>query len=75
MFYEQKEQEWRKRFGMNLWKFIDKKGYSVQATAQMSGIAPTTISNWLTAYSTPTVYNLMKLADFLEVSIDELVRV
>lgn len=75
MFYDKKEQEWRERFGMNLWKFVDNKGYSIKDTAQMSGIAPTTISNWLTGYSTPTVYNLMKLADFLEVSIDELVRV
>ena len=41
--------------------------------AKVLGVKPTTIGRWEGGYHTPSIYDLSRLADFYDISLDELV--
>ncbi len=55
-------------------KFLRKeKGIGQDALAKELNISVKTVSHWETGYSQPSIEQLIRLADFFDVSIDELV--
>lgn len=52
----------------------DKKGVNDAAVAKATGIQPSTFSDWKSGRSNPKIEKLLKIAEFLGVSIDEFVR-
>ena len=50
----------------------DKKGLSDFAVSKRSGVSPATISDWKTGKSVPNITTLSKIADALDVGIDDL---
>ena len=61
-------------FLVNLDKLIDKQGISKNEFAKKVGIAPSTISSWYNkGYENISLKTLIKISDYFNVSIDELI--
>lgn len=61
-------------FLINLEKLIDKEGISKNEFAKKIGIAPSTISSWYNkGYENISLKTLIKLSDYFNISIDELI--
>ena len=45
--------------------------YKREYIQEYMGVSKTTLSNWVTGKTTPTVKDLFKLADLLKVKVDE----
>ena len=58
----------------NYMKLRDERNLSDYAVAQNTGIPRSTFTDWKTGRSAPKMDKLIKIADFLGVTIDELVR-
>lgn len=58
----------------NYTKLRDERNLSDYAVAKNTGIPQSTFTDWKTGRSAPKMEKLIKIADFLGVSIDELVR-
>ncbi len=55
-------------------KFLRKeKGIGQDALAKELNTSVKTVSHWETGYSQPSIEQLIRLADFFDISIDELV--
>ena len=67
------EDEWRRKFSYNLYQVMRRRGYSQVALAEASGLSQMSISNYTSGVSTPTVYKLMKIADALGCTVNDLV--
>lgn len=61
------------KFMENLKLLRTVKGKDQNDVATALNVSPKTISHWETGYTEPSVNQLIQLADFFEVSIDELV--
>lgn len=61
-------------FLINLEKLIDKQGISKNEFAKKVGIAPSTISSWYNkGYENISLKTLIKLSEYFDISIDELI--
>lgn len=60
-------------FSENLKSLRTAKGLNQQGLAEHLNISLKTVSHWETDYSQPSITQLIQLADFFDVSIDELV--
>ena len=61
-------------FLINLEKLIDKQGISKNEFAKKIGIAPSTISSWYNkGYENISLKTLIKLSEYFDISIDELI--
>ena len=60
--------------GFKLKKLRKYKGLNQDELAQMLGVGKTTVSNYETGYTTPPGMNLLQLANFYGVSIDDLLN-
>ncbi len=60
--------------GENLKDLRKAKGIGQDILAEELNVSVKTISHWETGYSEPSVAQLIQLAEFFEVSIDELVK-
>jgi transcriptional regulator with XRE-family HTH domain len=58
----------------NYMKLRDERNLSDYAVAKNTGIPQSTFTDWKTGRSAPKMEKLIKIADFLGVSIDALVR-
>ena len=54
-------------------QLIQKKGVTPYRVHKETGVAQSTLSDWKTKGCTPSVENLAKIADYLEVSVDTLI--
>lgn len=61
------------KFMENLKLLRTVKGKDQKEVATALNVSPKTISHWETGYTEPSINQLIQLADFFEVSIDELV--
>lgn len=75
MLCESDEKKWLKRFGPHLWDIVNSKDLSIQKLSRLSGVSATALFGWVNGEHIPTVYNLMKVAKTLGVSLEYLVRV
>lgn len=58
----------------NIKKYIDVKGYTANKLAVLSGVKPGRLHNIISGKTdNPGIKNMIKLADALDVSLDELV--
>ena len=57
----------------NLKMLMKEQDLKQQALAEKIGISQSAISSWLSGKKEPSIESLWKLADFFDVSIDELV--
>lgn len=71
--YIQEEQAWQKEFSETLKKLMEDKNLSANKLASEIGIDPKSIHKYLSGQSTPTIIILMRLADYFNVDIDNLV--
>lgn len=62
-----------KIFKENLKSLRIAKGIGQAVLAEKMNISTKTISHWETGYSEPSIAQLIQLADFFDVSLDELV--
>lgn len=53
-------------------ELIDKKGFKKKYIAAQLNVTPTQLSNWIGGRSYPTIEKAFKLADLLDVKVDEL---
>lgn len=60
--------------GENLKDLRKAKGIGQDILAEELNVSVKTISHWETGYSEPSVAQLIQLAEFFEVSLDELVK-
>lgn len=60
-------------FAINLKYLRTEKGYTQTELAKQLKISIKSVSHWETAYSEPSISQLIEIADFFGVSIDELV--
>lgn len=67
------EKRWKKEFSLILTKLIAEQGLTVNKLANAIDIDPKTITHYIDESSVPTIVILMRLADYLSVSIDYLV--
>lgn len=58
----------------NYMRLRDERNLSDYAVAKHTGIPQSTFTDWKSGRSTPKIEKLIKIADFLGVSIDTLVR-
>lgn len=56
----------------NISKYLKKSKYRREYIQEYMNVSANTLSNWSTGKTEPTVENLFKLADLLEVKVDEL---
>jgi transcriptional regulator with XRE-family HTH domain len=54
-------------------QLIQKKGVTPYRVHKETGVAQSSLSDWKTKGCTPSVENLAKIADYLEVSVDTLI--
>ena len=54
-------------------QMLQKKGVTPYRVHKETGVAQSTLSDWKTKGCTPSVENLTKIADYLEVTVDELI--
>ena len=66
------EDECRKEFGHRLAKIMWRKNISQVELAQRSGITQSQLSNYITGKTSPSFYNVDKIARALDCSTDEL---
>ena len=59
--------------GQTIRKVRQKKGYSLKQVEIKSGISASLICKWELDKNVPTIHSLIKLADGLKISLDELV--
>lgn len=52
--------------------WIENRGYMKKYIAKQLEITPTQLSNWISGKSSPTIEKAFKLADLLEVKVDDL---
>ena len=62
----------KKIFGQNLQQVRTQKGLTQAQLAEKVSVTNATISNWESAYRSPDINDLVKLADALRVSLDYL---
>ncbi|MFS0780113.1 helix-turn-helix domain-containing protein [Bacillus sp. 1P06AnD] len=55
----------------NFGKIFKDCPYKREYIQQYMGVSKTTLSNWVTGKTTPTVHDLFKLAKFLDKKVDE----
>lgn len=58
----------------NFNRILKKKKLTAYAVAKATGLSPTVFSDWKSGKSKPKVDKLMKIADFLGVTIEELIK-
>ena len=56
----------------NLTRYMDANGFQQRQLANLAGISPTTLNNWLRSYSYPEPENLLKLAVALHCEVPDL---
>ena len=61
------------KISKNLKMLMKEQDLKQQALAEEIGISQSAISSWLSGKKEPSIESLWKLADFFDVSIDELV--
>ena len=62
-----------KTFGPNVRAILQLRGLSQRALAKGVGESEGTVSRWLTGAANPNSEKLFKIADFLDVSVDQLI--
>lgn len=67
------EREWRKNFARRLYKKMVMKGITQDTLAWKAGLSQATLSKYLSATTTPTVYKLQEIADVLDCDIADLI--
>ena len=65
------EQECRREFGMRVRKIMGRKGITQIELAERTGIQQTLLSNYMNGKTTPSFYNIDKIAKALDCSADE----
>ena len=65
------EQEWINIFGDNLRDFIDERGMTQRELADDSGLAESSISDYVNQRRMPTVRAIINLAYALDLSVEE----
>lgn len=68
------EKKIRKGFAPRLLRLIETRGLKQITIARAVGVGSATISKWCLGSGEPGLDNLVRLADFLEVSLDFLLR-
>lgn len=68
------EEEWRKEFGYRLRTLIAEKGMSQEELSDISGISRQMLTRYVRGYSTPSGYNLARLAAILGCDMTYLTR-
>lgn len=68
----QTEAEWRKEFGIRLSERLYKAGITQQELSERTKISQSVISKYINGQATPSVYNLMRIADVIDYSLSGL---
>lgn len=58
----------------NFVNLLSKKGLTPYAVSKVTGIPQSTFSDWKKGKSSPKLDKLIKIADFLEVPLEELIK-
>ena len=66
------EYRWLERFGENLKMMLKERGMSQRDLAEVSGLAESTISQYLHGHRLPTVKSVINIAHALGCSVNEL---
>lgn len=61
------------KFAENLKQLREVNGKDQKEIAETLDVSPKTVSHWETGYTEPSISQLIQLADFFEISLDELV--
>lgn len=67
------EQQWRLEFAKKLFRIMTQQGYTQDELAYRTGISVGTMTNYVNGYTTPTIYKLIKIADELDCTVNDLV--
>ena len=67
------EIKWKKNFASNLNDLIFEKKININKLSGIIGIDPKTLRNYCDAKSVPTAINLMKIAEYFNVTTDSLI--
>ena len=67
------EPQWRLEFAKKLFRIMTQQGYSQDDLAYRTGISPASITKYVNGYSTPTIYKLIKIAEALDCTVNDLV--
>lgn len=67
------EEEWRKIFSNRLYRRMRIKGITQDELAWRAGISAGMMTNYVNGYSTPSAYKLLKIANVLECSVEDLI--
>lgn len=66
------DQKWKLRFARNLYRKMCMAGYTQEELAQETGISTATMSRYMNGTAMPTVRKLMKIADALNCTLNDL---
>lgn len=57
-----------------LHELIKENRYKIKDIAEVCGVSPSAVTHWLNGSCMPSIENLKKIAEFFDVTIDELVK-
>lgn len=66
------EEEWRKMFSRRLYRRMRSTGMLQDRLSSLTGISPVSLSKYVNGKATPSTYNLRRIADALNCSMNEL---
>lgn len=66
------DQKWKLRFARNLYRKMCMAGYTQEELAQETSISTATMSRYMNGTAMPTVHKLMKIADALNCTLNDL---
>ena len=58
----------------NYQKYRNEKGISNYQVSKDTGVSQATLSNWKNQKTVPNIANLLKIANYLDCTVDDLVR-
>lgn len=67
------EDEWQRIFSYNLYRVMRRRGYNRVGLAESSGVSQAMITNYINGKSIPTAYKLMRIADALGCTVNDLI--
>lgn len=70
--HDMSDEEYKREFGCRLDKIIRRRGITQNDLCEMTGISPVMMSRYKNGVSTPSFYLVIKIADALDCSLDDL---
>ena len=63
----------KKGDSMNLYELLKENRYKAKDLAEACGVTPAAVTHWMNGTCMPSVENLKKIAQFFNVTLDELI--